>query len=83
MLRRTNNTNSSLCEKLIGRLELSLTNVHTPASADFRQQQNSHDDLAIGAPMDVSWQIFDRSSLQQMMYIDWSGPVVDEGARLG
>lgn len=85
MLKRMNKTQPSLCDKLINRLELSLTNVHTPASADFRQQQhNTYDDITIGAPMDLSWQIFDRSSLQQMMYTDWPAPsVVNEEPGLG
>lgn len=85
MLKRMNKTKPSLCDKLINRLELSLTNVHTPASADFRQQQqNTYDDLTMGAPMDLSWQIFDRSSLQQMMYTDWpASSVVNEEPSLG
>ncbi|EED21458.1 conserved hypothetical protein [Talaromyces stipitatus ATCC 10500] len=82
MLKRMNKTTPSLCDKLINRLELSLTNVHTPASADFRQQQNTYDDLTVGAPIDLSWQIFDRSSLQQMMYTDWPAHNVNEEATL-
>lgn len=85
MLKRMNKPKPSLCDKLINRLELSLTNVHTPSSADFRQQQqNAYDDLTMGAPIDLSWQIFDRSSLQHMMYTDWPAPSgVNEEAGLG
>lgn len=57
-------------DKLISRLESSLANVHTPASADL--QQASYQDPALDAHMDQSWQIFDQSSLHQMMFSDWA-----------
>ncbi|KAH8697640.1 hypothetical protein BGW36DRAFT_397305 [Talaromyces proteolyticus] len=70
MLKQMNKPKPSLCDKLINRLEGSLASVHTPVSADF--QHNSFENLDMGAHMDQSWQIFDHSSLHQMMYYDWA-----------
>jgi hypothetical protein len=81
MLKKMNKSHPSVCDKLITRLEVGLANVHTPGSADM--QQNAYDDLAMGAPMDMSWQIFDRSSLQQMMYQDWPAHTGADDQRSG
>jgi hypothetical protein len=65
-----NKPKPSLCDNLISRLEGSLANVRTPGSADL--QQTSYQDFALGTHIDQSWQIFDQSSLHQMMFSDWA-----------
>ncbi|KKK12039.1 hypothetical protein ARAM_000985 [Aspergillus rambellii] len=70
MLKQITGLKPNLCDKLITRLEASLATVHTPTSVDL--QQNAYEDPPAIAPMDQSWQIFDQSSLQHMMYSDWT-----------
>ncbi|PWY81640.1 hypothetical protein BO94DRAFT_558070 [Aspergillus sclerotioniger CBS 115572] len=55
-----------LGDKLVARLEASLTNVHTPVGP-----QDGAADTGIMGPADQSWQIFDQASLQSMMYSNW------------
>lgn len=69
MLKRMTGPKPSLRDILVARLESSLATIQVPESASL--SQNVYGNLAMMAPMDQSWQLFDRSSLQQMMYSDW------------
>lgn len=69
MLKRMTGPKPSLRDILVARLESSLAAIQIPESATL--PQNVYENLAMMAPMDQSWQLFDQSSLQQMMYSDW------------
>lgn len=69
MLKRMTGPKPSLRDILVARLESSLATIQVPEAASL--SQNVYENLAIMAPMDQSWQLFDQSSLQQMMYSDW------------
>ncbi|OJJ02065.1 hypothetical protein ASPVEDRAFT_62226 [Aspergillus versicolor CBS 583.65] len=68
MLKRMTGPKPSLRDVLVARLESSLTTIQVRESASL--PQNVYGNLAMMAPMDQSWQLFDQSSLQQM-YSDW------------
>jgi hypothetical protein len=68
MLKRMTGPKPSLRDILVARLESSLTTIQVRESASL--PQNVYGSLAMMAPMDQSWQLFDQSSLQQM-YSDW------------
>ncbi|RHZ53575.1 Zn(II)2Cys6 transcription factor domain-containing protein [Aspergillus thermomutatus] len=70
MLKQLTGPHPGLCDKLVARLEGSLANIHTPGSADL-QNAFENADPAMNPPLDQSWQIFDQSSLQYLMYSDW------------
>lgn len=70
ILKKTNGPKPSLCDKLISRLEESLAPVHSPNSLEL--QRNAYNNISMSAHVDQSWQIFDQSSLQQMIYPAWS-----------
>ncbi|KAL4864135.1 hypothetical protein BDV12DRAFT_16924 [Aspergillus spectabilis] len=72
MLKQMTGPNPSLRDILIARLEAILAGVQVHEQSTADQQQTLYEDIAIMAPMDQSWQIFDQSSLQHMMYSDWT-----------
>lgn len=61
MLKRKNDLGSSLCDKLIARLETDMQDVSTPDYSNKQPQQPLLDPI-----FDPSWQIFDQMNLQQM-----------------
>ena len=69
ILKKMNRPKPSLCDKLIFRLEESLSPVHSPDSVEL--QRNAYN-MAMSAQVDQSWQIFDQASLQEMIYPAWS-----------
>jgi hypothetical protein len=70
ILKKMNGPKPSLCDKLISRLEESLAPVHSPNSLEL--QRDAYNNISMSAHVDQSWQIFDQSSLQQMIYPAWS-----------
>ncbi|KAL5338975.1 hypothetical protein BJX70DRAFT_180869 [Aspergillus crustosus] len=71
MLQQMTGPKFSLRDILIARLEASLAGIQVPELNTADQQQAVYENLAMMAPTDQSWQIFDQSSLQHMMYSDW------------
>ncbi|KAL4781132.1 hypothetical protein BJX76DRAFT_350410 [Aspergillus varians] len=68
-LKDTAGPNPSLRGILVARLESSLARVQMPDPENL--PDNAYENLTMMAPIDQSWQLFDQSSLQQMMYSDW------------
>ncbi|KAI1080002.1 hypothetical protein F5B20DRAFT_147852 [Whalleya microplaca] len=70
MLKQTSEPKPSLRDKLITRLEQSLQGVQIPSPSALDTSMSTQD-TCISPDLEYSWQIFDRSILQQMTYPDW------------
>ncbi|KAL2823840.1 hypothetical protein BDW59DRAFT_92728 [Aspergillus cavernicola] len=73
MLKQITGPNPSLRDILVSRLESSLAKVQLQVPTPTALPQNTYENtFALLPPMDQSWQIFDESSLQHMMYSEWT-----------
>ncbi|KAJ0415156.1 hypothetical protein BJY00DRAFT_305108 [Aspergillus carlsbadensis] len=70
MLKQMAGPNPSLRDILVARLESSLANAQMPPA---NLPPHAYDDLTMMGSAEPSWQIFDQSSLEHMMYSDWTG----------
>jgi hypothetical protein len=70
MLKQMAGPKPSLRDILVARLESSLANAQIPPA---NLAQHAYEDLTMMGSTEPSWQIFDQSSLEHMMYSDWTG----------
>ncbi|KAL3446973.1 hypothetical protein BJX65DRAFT_107310 [Aspergillus insuetus] len=70
MLKQMAGPKPSLRDILVARLESSIANAQMPPP---NMAQHAYEDLTMMSSTEPSWQIFDQSNLEHMMYLDWGG----------